>query len=399
MKVRSRRKRALFWAAYLALLGGTPYLAGVVWRTNILYRDVKGAQRGLKGKLYRGHRELGFAPIPGAQGRWRVAHGLEVPVRFDDDGFRVPVEDPGAQAGRRPRMLALGCSFTAGAGCLAQDVYPFLVAEALGGEAKNAAVSGYGLAQMLLLARELIPRHGPDYVLVQYADWLVERSRTHIAPSLLGRVPSPYFYRSEDGRFLVQRPVFSTALFALPVWKYANGRWGAGEYLSFFVQVGLPLYLHEDVTLSLKGLRELAGSVPAPALDGTEVVRTAYGEMAALSEGSGARMIVVIAGKASAPATRVLLEELDGVLVVDIQAALWRELNADRPGAAAATMDDYLKAYGHWFGSPPRLVDWHPNPRAHAIIAREIVGAIRGQLRPAAQAGSPGPDSVRSVTE
>ena len=109
-------------------------------------------------------------------------------------------------------------------------------------------------------------------------------------------------------------------------------------------------------------------------------------------------MIVVIAGKVSAAATRAELEELDGVRVVDIDAALWRELNADRPGAGAATTDDYLKAYGHWFGSPPKLVDWHPNPRAHAIIAREIVAAIGSQLSPAAPGGSRDPASAGSAS-
>jgi hypothetical protein len=278
----------------------------------------------------------------------------------------------------------------------AEEVYPHLVADALSGEAMNAAVSGYGLAQMLLLARELIPRHGPDYVLVQYGDWLVARSRTHIAPSLLGRVPCPYFYRSDDGRILVQRPVFSTRLFALPVWKYSDERRGAGDYLSFLVQVGLPLNLWEDASLSLKALRQLAGGVPEPAQEEAAVVRAAYGEMAALSEANGAKMIVVIAGQVSADATRAQLEVLDGVQVVDVAAALWRELNADRPGAGAATMDDYLKAYGHWFGSPPKLVDWHPNPSAHAIIAREIVGAIGSRLSPAVPGGPRDPASAGS---
>ena len=37
----------------------------------------------------------------------------------------------------------------------------------------------------------------------------------------------------------------------------------------------------------------------------------------------------------------------------------------------------YRLAYGRWRGSAPVLVDTHPNPQAHAIIAAEVVRSIR----------------------
>jgi hypothetical protein len=45
-----------------------------------------------------------------------------------------------------------------------------------------------------------------------------------------------------------------------------------------------------------------------------------------------------------------------------------------------------MKPCGHWYGTPPVLVDSHPNPRAHAVIAEEIVTAL-SRHTPAAAGG------------
>jgi hypothetical protein len=377
---RSGRKQALFWAVYLGLLGGVPYSVAVAWRTQNLYADVKGARMGVIGKLYRFDPELGFASIPGAQGYWRVTPGLEVPVRYDENGLRVPVGVPVGAPGRRPRVLALGCSYTVGASCRAEQTYPYLVASALGGEAENAAEGGYGLAQMVVRGRGLIPRLKPDYVLAQCSDWLVSRSQTQTAPSLIGRVPTPYYYQADDGRVLLHPPVFSTRLFDLPVWRYANPRRGASEFLSFLWQVGLPLTVDEDLTFSAKRIRELAGRVPVPCKDGDAIVRAAYTELATLARANGARLVVVIVGKVTGEKRRAWLERLPGVVLVDAEAALWSQLGIAAEGPRAPGQAAYLKTYGHWFGSPPVLVDWHPNARAHAVVAGEVVRVLRESL-------------------
>jgi hypothetical protein len=57
----------------------------------------------------------------------------------------------------------------------------------------------------------------------------------------------------------------------------------------------------------------------------------------------------------------------EGAEVIDAHAELLRRLeNADN--------GTYRKHYAHWRGEPPVLVDPHPNPEAHRIIA-EAVGA------------------------
>jgi len=37
----------------------------------------------------------------------------------------------------------------------------------------------------------------------------------------------------------------------------------------------------------------------------------------------------------------------------------------------------YLREYALWRGSPPRVVDAHPNRKAHRIIAGQIVRKIK----------------------
>ena len=36
-----------------------------------------------------------------------------------------------------------------------------------------------------------------------------------------------------------------------------------------------------------------------------------------------------------------------------------------------------LRAYGHWRGDPPQLVDTHFNPLAHRLVAEAILARLR----------------------
>ena len=101
-----------------------------------------------------------------------------------------------------------------------------------------------------------------------------------------------------------------------------------------------------------------------------EIQAIAYAEMLRLCEAAGTRMVVVILDPPDktvfAPAELDLPPE---VPLVDTTPALYARLpSRDR--------DSYLRAYGHWKGDPPRLVDEHPNARAHAIIADEVLKVL-----------------------
>jgi len=43
----------------------------------------------------------------------------------------------------------------------------------------------------------------------------------------------------------------------------------------------------------------------------------------------------------------------------------------------AASKEAWTEAYGFWRGTPPVVVDKHPNARAHELIAGVIVSAVR----------------------
>lgn len=365
----SPARRRAFWLFLAAFVAFVVYGVAVAWRATLLYGDVKRARRGWHGRLYEAHPELGFRPIPGASGV-EFAPDLESPVRIDGDGLRVPVTGPAER--RRPYVLALGCSFTYGAACLAEEAYAFHVAQGLGGTALNAGAGGYGLGQMVLRARDLVPRLRPEYVILQYADWLVQRGQSPFAPSFVGLVSSPYVSRARPGGAVdVEAAPFQTRLFDLPVGEYRGGSKGVGDFLSFTARVALPLYLHDDASFAAWHARTATGLARPPLRDGDAVVAWAYGEMSGIARAHGARVVVVTFGP---PPQGARLSHLEAAgTVVNAQPVLLAAL-----AGGTAAPDAYLRAYGHWRGSPPRLVDPHPNARAHALVAAAVLRAIGG---------------------
>jgi lysophospholipase L1-like esterase len=302
-------------------------------------------------------------------------------MRYDAEGFRVPAHQ-GAEPRRRPLVLALGCSFTYGDGCRAEDVYPQLVAAELGGTALNAGKCAYGLSQMLLLARRLIPQHRPDYVLVQFSTWLPGRGTSGFARATFGRVPVPYLLLRDDGTAGVHPPVFATRVFDLPFHEFDNKRRGAGEFARFFLTAAAPLFVHDDLAMAAYAARRALGRLPDAEQERAqrnreELNRVVYAEIGRIAEDDGARLVIV---RLSHPLERhwQRLKELSpGALVVNAQAAL----DAHVP---SGSRDEYDRLFGHWRGSPARLVDNHPNPAAHRVVAAEVARAIR-----AAGSGTP----------
>ena len=63
-------------------------------------------------------------PITNQTFTHNLQHGESIPVRFDTNGFRVPVSDADRTTGaKRPMLLFLGCSFTHGYGVYAQNTF------------------------------------------------------------------------------------------------------------------------------------------------------------------------------------------------------------------------------------------------------------------------------------
>jgi tetratricopeptide (TPR) repeat protein len=369
----SRRKKILFFGVLfgilLPLVFSLLYFGSLLSNTAQLYQFVKSNQYGWKGALHAYDPALGLAPIPNSQGA-EILYGAEIPVRFDQNGFRVPADDTLPPSPPRPLTLALGCSFTYGTKSLAEETYPYRVGRYMNGTSLNAGVTGYGLAQMLILARRLIPQYKPDYVLVQYSPWLVDRAQSPFFPTFYGRVATPFFADSPDGGLFLQPPLFVSNIFDLPTAEYRDTPPGVADYLSFLEHVGLPLFVYTDFNTAFYRAKIFTGLVPPPTGNREKVVEYVYGEIAKLCQENQARMLIVLLGSGP-PLEGKELQALRGIkyaTIVDAQSALYE--------LADENEEIYSRAYQHWLGSPPVVVDHHPNAAAHEIIASEILRAM-----------------------
>ncbi len=342
-----------------------------IYRAKNLYSYIKSNQRGWSGRVFKPDSELGIAAIPNAQGIHLFPIGPDIPMRFDGEGLRIPVSGYNPSLDLRPLVLALGCSFTYGDAVPAEDVYPYLVGKYLGGTAKNAGCCSCGLAQMLILARKLIPEFKPDYVLVQFSPWLLDRALNPFAPAYFGKIPVPYFYGKEEIK--LYPPVFSAKMVDLPIDEYRGSPGCVIDFVSFLWNVGLPQFVYDDYQMTCYFFKRILGIIPEPALNRNKVVRYVYGEIAKVAEENGARMIIVILGR-NQQSVEVPYDLLPphAIIVNAHKALLARLPTLDRK--------TYKKHYAHWRGNPPRVVDNHPNEKAHRIIAEAIVSRIRDNI-------------------
>jgi hypothetical protein len=362
----------VFWGVLVALLLALVYAWTLVARGSYAYYQFKVQGHSWVGDAWRYDPELGYAQQPGFRGAQTLSPGVSVPVRIDDAGFRTVADGTPLPPASGPPVLSLGDSVTFGQGCVAEETYPFLVAAALGRPAHNAGVSGYGLAQMVVEARDLIPRLAPEVVVAAYAPWLIARSQRAFAPTRLGAIPTPYFARADGEGIVVQSPVGHPVVFSLRVDRFWTSPTGIGDALSFLVRAALPLQLHQDVSNALVRLGWATGRLPRPIADREEIARSAYGEIAELGRRQGARLVVVDISFEAGPGVAQTLGEIPGLTFVQPKEALLARLPERGPEA-------FRRAYLHWAGDPPKLVDIHPNAAAHAIVAESVVAALRAR--------------------
>lgn len=313
---------------------------------------------------------LGPVLNPNGEGGWLIFNGDPVPFRHDAAGLRIPVGGrPSWQAAQHPRLLFLGDSFTYGELVAAEHTFAFKAAAKLHGESINGGMPGHGLAQMVLLARKLIPKHKPDYVVVQYSPWLVTRSQSEFFTGTGQLVMAPYFSDSGDG------VVVSPAAFVLPSGlmtrfeKYKASPPGLAEKISFLGSVALPLFVDRDLGLLSFRIKQWLRLAPRYSQRSDEIVRAAYAEIDGIAKENGAKAVILALGAAE-PLN--VPEQLFPVGIASVNG--WRALVEKLD---PRTSDEYVSHYFLARGSPLVSVDGHPNEWAHEIIADAVAERIR----------------------
>ena len=339
------------------------YLAFVVFRAQHIWKaEIASLGRGWEGRVHRFDPQLGFAPVPDSRGAHLFPIGPKIPMRYNEDGFRIPVS---GQERKHPYVMALGCSFTYGDACAAEDTYPHILAGMLGGSELNAGVCSYGLTQMTLLAERLIPRFRPEYLVVEYSTLLADRSIDYFAPSYFLTLPVPYFSNDGKGGLSISPPVFRTVLFD---WESSEFRDNKG-FLHFLGKAGFPLLFKNDHAYVNFQWHRMTGNIPPPATNRSQVIRFVYERIAELSRQNGTRMVVVGLSFNSQPLLFPPEIENLGIPIVNAQSELLSALEK-------VTENSYQQAYAHFRGNPPLLVDPHPNPAAHRLIAKAVASAF-----------------------
>jgi hypothetical protein len=373
MRLRDRKRRG--WVNRLIALDLlvclSAYVGAAWWRGGPIFDYLQNPERRTQtAGLFRSDRLLGYVAVPGATGAYHFPGGLTVPIGFDASGFRVS----GSTSTSAPTILTLGDSYAFGDAVSGQETFTAITAGQLGVGAANAALSGYGLAQMVLLAERLVPQLRPAVVLVQYAPWLVERAVSDRAPSAVGAIPTPYFTAQGDR---IVAPHFETKVFGSRFWAFANREQPRPKW-QFVLQAALPYYVATDFSHVDLALRRAFGDIPPPATDRLAVVRAAYSRIQRVATAHRAKVLVfAVAGQPMAPAAEVVTAiKGTGAVFVDLEAALAGHLG-ERP-----TPELHRQRYAVWAGQPERMVDPHPNALANTLMAEALAAAIidRGLL-------------------
>ena len=128
----SRRKELIFTAILLFLslsVCAGFYLGTIVWRCK---NSLSEYHRWNRLEVYSPDENYGYFPTADTLAYQSLKYGERVPVLFDENGFRIPVDEtePPLRLSQG-RILFLGGSFTHGSGVLSEKTFTYLTANAL----------------------------------------------------------------------------------------------------------------------------------------------------------------------------------------------------------------------------------------------------------------------------
>jgi hypothetical protein len=365
-------KKLAFFLVYIVLTG--MLLCGVwfayLWHISMpIYHFTKEANS-YTSSLYTADESLGHTLIPNTQGHYIWGYGDSVDISTDSRGFRVGSASVQQQGG----LLFLGDSFTLCEELEYDQTYPFLIGEALCQPVQNAAVSGYGYAQMILKARVYIEQVQPEAVVFQVSPWLAERAITPYMPALFFKVPSPYY--NQSGTIVL--PMYTTPIFELTqnrmLDEYRQSPISFSDKFGFvwhFTRLVFQKQCWEELKLNF--ISSNAKTTPSSSAD--DATALAIEEIASLCNGRKLLLLVMGYDKEQIGQFKQRYSRMLGtnVLLVDADELLWAQ-----PGIT--DLVTYQRSYCFWHGNPPELVDYHFNAHANQLINQAMQQALNTQL-------------------
>ncbi len=365
-------KRNAFLLVLIALTGILLY--GVwfayLWHVSMpIYHFTKEANS-YTSSLYAADESLGHTIIPNTQGHYIWGHGDSVEIKTDSRGFRIRTGIAPAEGG----LLFLGDSFTLCEELDYSQAYPYLIGDALCQPVQNAAVSGYGYAQMILKARTYIKQVQPSAVVFQVSPWLAERAVTPYMPALFFKVPSPYY----DQSGAITPPLYTTPIFELTQNRLLDKyRQSPISFFDKFVFVWhfTRLVFQKQYWEELKLNFSFASDNAIPLNNAEKATALAVEEIISLSQDRKLVLLVMGFEKDQIGRFGQLFSQVlnENVLLVDADEVLWAQPSITDKSA-------YERAYCFWHGNPPVLVDYHFNAHANQLIKQAMQQALSTQL-------------------
>jgi hypothetical protein len=345
------------------------YFARISLQVYVIYKHMSTTEgKHLSGKIFQSDPVLGHVPVKCNSGTLSLKfnHTLlhRTHIKFDENGFRIPVDTSCNRELKRPLILFLGDSFTEGADCEAEKVFSSLVGDSIHGTCINAGVSSYGFSQMLLLARMLIPEYKPDYVIVQNSPWLSERAISRYAPTFGLVIPSPYFAKVKDS-VQIAPPAFPTSCFALN-WKYDEKKSKLRNFLDFYFKEGFAVCARDWMNSFLAKLK-----TPGPIKDQQVAEQLFFDEIIRISQKNKSKLIILNLGdiKSTGNSHRIIKDK--NVKFAEADSLLWKNVNFS--GEAFQQLYFFMG----WTGKDSIVLDKHPTMEAHSIISKSILQTIK----------------------
>ena len=340
---------------------------------------------GILGDVFMADDTLGHRGIPNGSGV--SVYPLEnrqisVPIRLDNEGFRIPVIPQ--NIGSDTLMIFLGCSFTWGDYSLAEENYPSQAADLLKYKSLNCGTDAYGLAQMLILAERKIPQHHPKIVSVQYSPWLADRARFMFFPSAYGVMPFPFLTKDAASKFYIHQPFFRSSLYNTDYKYYKTSPKSFADKFSFFFKVGIPVAMVDRWKQRITQWKMILGILPMAEPDNQKIEKYVYERIYEICKQNGAKLVVLNLGGFGYSDEQRMSNHYDRKY---FQKTMNREvvrnvtfIDADSVLRAGIKPNENYSKYVQWAKvskTDSILYDIHPNPMTHKIIAKVLAEGIK----------------------